>query len=235
VSTSLALYDTIIAGLTTAAADAQIDILTTSLLNLALVPNSNSVPPETVARAVDQLVRLDADAVVILASDCKPWIHRLRLVGYLPKSLATLLCTDSVAALAELGPDLNYIVGPAQWDPYLSGSEYEETNATIPYASMFLSPPSGDGFVVGTGGDVVLGGEALANYFDAADRVVTARGGGSALLGPTLGHEISELTSPLKFVHRYQTALNYSCAHTRTRQSARHNLCTHACTCGNAA
>jgi hypothetical protein len=140
VATALPLYQTVFRGLSVAASDAHMSIVGT-YLNLPLLPGSNSVAASTVNSVVDSLVSINADAVAIMASDCRPWIHRLRAVNYLPKSLATILCTDSAAALAELGDDLNYVVGPAQWDPHLTGVEYEESNVTTPWG-MFPIPQS---------------------------------------------------------------------------------------------
>lgn len=197
VSTSLALYGTVIKGLSIAAADAHIEIVE-SFLSLPILPGSSSVAQNIVDETVDKLKALNADAVVILASDCRPWIHRLKAVNYLPKSLATLLCTDSPAALAELGPALNYVVGPAQWDPHLSGAEYEETNSTTPWG-MFLAPEADEtdtpSFSFGEDGYALSEAERfLQSGADAAT---------VAALDPAV---VSKWSSPLQFVNTYQRA-----------------------------
>lgn len=178
VSTSLQSYVSIIAGLTIAAADNHIPIIG-QFLSLPVVTGSNSVSLDTVITIVDELRDLNADAVVILASDCRPWIVRLQEVNYLPKSLATLLCTDSLVASQSLGDALNYIVGPVQWDSHLKGSEYTETNATTPW-SMFIDDSATDD-------------EADLDAVDAVASDVSTD---------------SSVSSPLQFVRRYQSTFN---------------------------
>ena len=194
VSTFLATYSAIITGMLTAASDNHIPIVgDPKWQSVALSPGTNVVPNDVVESVVDGLKQLNADAVVILASDCRPWILRLQAVDYMPKSLATLLCTDQESVASTLGASLNYIVGPVQWDGSLSGSEYTETNSTTPYAMFFdeSAVPEVEVDLIG-----------MATGVDIQDT-------GAAVASPDSTDSSSNfISSPRQFVREYQRVLN---------------------------
>ena len=206
VSTPLALYQTIIGGLAVAADDAHIQIL--AVLGVGVIPGSNSVADEVVSSTVRQLEAARADAVMILASDCIPWVRALHAINYLPKSLATLLCTDSLAASTELGESLNFIVGPSQWDPHLSGTDYQESNDTTPWGMFFDESDS-----ISTGdfsAHVTTAPATLSSQLLTTDLSTTSS---SAVMADEVvlrDFTSTPLTSTEKFVRAYQTVFNLS-------------------------
>lgn len=195
VSTALTSYPNIVSGLETAVSDYHMTIIG-QFLNLPTLADSSSVATSVINEVVAELQELNADAVAILASDCRPWIQRLQEVNYLPKSLATLLCTDSQTAEATLGSSLNYIVGPAQWDSQLTGSEYTETNDTTPWGMFIDNSPNADSEI-----DIT---SSLYVPADADEATIDSDNDGY-------------LTSPLKFVKKYQDVLNFSSQDARRR------------------
>jgi hypothetical protein len=86
--------------------------------------------PATIDQVIANLTALpddqQPDGLAIITQDCTPWIQAMKAADYAPKSVASILCSDGVNPIANLGADLNYIVGSSQWAPGLSGNDYTE-------------------------------------------------------------------------------------------------------------
>jgi hypothetical protein len=227
VSTALQAYVTIVSGLSVAAADNHIPIVG-RFLGLELVAGTNIVPIATVHTVIDELKRIDADAIVILASDCRPWIMRLQEVNYLPKSLATLLCTDSSAALQTLGDAINYIVGPAQVGGHTQGTcrwttrEMMASDLTMCARAVWCVRVQWDSHLTGSAYTETNATTPWAMFLDESnDDDLNAQDDWSVIEGETddsiwsTRSSVSgpSLSSPLQFVQAYQEALNYSSHH----------------------
>ena len=131
VQTTVSLYQTIQAGVATAAEDYSLDLI---YVKTAPLVNSTLVDPDVLNSVVTDLIQKQPDGLVLATQNCVPWIQAFAQRDYAPKSLATVLCTDSAVAFDSLGSSLRYVVGSSQWHPGMNGNDYTENLDTQPWA-----------------------------------------------------------------------------------------------------
>lgn len=100
---------------------------------VAAVVNTTIILPSEVSRRVREVAAANPDGIVLAAQDCLPWIKEFVAQDYVPKSLATVLCTDNPDKFAELGSALTYVAGSAQWSPDMNGNDYAELVSEAPW------------------------------------------------------------------------------------------------------
>ena len=134
VRTVVPFYQTIRAGLLTAAADNAIPIVYDELVLLNTEVTPAVLEHSTVQRVVAELQEVNADGLVLDTQDCVPWIEEMERRDWAPKSVAAVLCSDGSTPLVRLGHRLRYVVGSAQWAPEMKGADYSESADLQPWA-----------------------------------------------------------------------------------------------------